>query len=236
MAGDDAAPGAAPHGRQATFGPQVLSESARARAGRARVLARLRNSRAMRAEAAARRCRRSSRTPARPALSSGSGCEGSAPVSAAGPPGQGTEKRRARDTARSRLRGSQRSREISRDLARSMSCDPRSHGILGHMRSRLLASKRAPRVVGRPTPRGARVRVDVRVTACACERARARARPRVCSARVRARRSRGAENLTIFFLAGMKTLRFLLRGLVWNVDDRQREAPNMHKEAHSETV
>ena len=109
-----------------------------------------------------------------------------------------------RDIARSRDLGDlARSREIS-----AMSCDPRSHGISGHMRSRLLASKRAPRVVGRPTPRGARVRVDVRVTACACERARPRAYPRACSARVCAHAARRAPRIFRIFSG---TSRLLLR-------------------------
>ena len=92
-----------------------------------------------------------------------------------------------------------------------MSCDPRSHGISGHMRSRLLALKRAPRVVGRPTPRGARVRVDVRVTACACERARARAR---ASARVLRACARtplaGHRESCGFFLAEMKNIEIFI--------------------------
>ena len=101
------------------------------------------------------------------------------------------------------------------------------------MRSRLLALKRAPRVVGRPTPRGARVRVDVRVTAFACERASARARVlRACARTPLA----GHRESCGFFLAEMKNRDFYYVGLVWNVDDQQREASDVHEKAISETV
>ena len=85
-------------------------------------------------------------------------------------------------------------------------------------------------------PRGARVRVDVRVTACACS-ARARARIRARAPRVCVHAALGApRTLRFFFWRERKTLRFLLRGLVWNVDDQQREASDVQEKAISETV
>ena len=67
--------------------------------------------------------------------------------------------------------------------------------------------------------------------------ARARARVRVCAPRVCVHAALGAPRILRIFSGGSeKHCDFYYVGLVWNVDDQQREASDLHEKALSETV